>query len=302
MDTDIITPPPQKRKWKVYIFSSIVLCVLILAWVFIFSSPQDQVSATIHIESGQSIRSVSDELFAKRVVRSPKVLESIMAFLGKDKSLEPGDYYFEKSQNLLSVALQLARSKHNIDPIKITIPEGVTNQELASILSKKMPLFDQIKFDTLTNNLQGKLFPSTYFFYPLSSTEEVVKMLRDTFDTKTKNLLAKGYKDYSENEILTMASIVEEEANGDNDRAIIAGILWKRYEKGMMLQVDVARETYKQKGLPTAPIANFGLESLRATVEPADSEYLFYLHAKDGSIHLAKTYTEHKNNIKKYLK
>ncbi len=106
----------------------------------------------------------------------------------------------------------------------------------------------------------------------------------------------------TEQDILIMASLVERESKGDIDRAVISGILWKRIKLGMPLQVDAALETYKIKGLPKKPIANPGLEAIRAALYPKNSPYLYYLHDKNSVIHYARTFTEHRQNILKYLK
>src|SRR5690606_36216868 len=117
------------------------------------------------------------------------------------------------------------------------------------------------------------------------------------------------------NDTVIMASLIEREAKGDDDRALIAGILYNRLEEGMRLQVDATvayaagvkegellrsmfdidspYNTYRYGGLPPAPIANPGLLSLEAALHPEPSEYLYYLHDKRGSIHYAKTFAEH---------
>ncbi|MCX6747515.1 MAG: endolytic transglycosylase MltG, partial [Candidatus Nomurabacteria bacterium] len=79
-------------------------------------------------------------------------------------------------------------------------------------------------------------------------------------------------------------------------------ILWNRIKIGMALQVDAAPITYKEKGLPGMPIANPGIESIKAAVYPKSSTYLYYLHGKDGEIHYAKTFEEHRQNKFKYLR
>jgi len=110
----------------------------------------------------------------------------------------------------------------------------------------------------------------------------------------------------SEKEIITMASLIEREGKGEirgqTDRVFISGILWKRLSMNMPLQVDAAPSTYKSRGLPEAPIANPGLESIKAALYPKSSPYLYYLHDKNGLIHYAKSFSEHRQNILKYLK
>ncbi len=123
------------------------------------------------------------------------------------------------------------------------------------------------------------------------------------FDKKIGPLLGEfGSFGKSEREIIIMASLVEREAKGDEDRAVISGILWKRLEIGMPLQVDAAPITYKERGLPKSPISNPGLLAIDATIHPELSPYLYYLHDKDGIIHYARNFEEHKANRLKYLK
>jgi UPF0755 protein len=114
-----------------------------------------------------------------------------------------------------------------------------------------------------------------------------------TFDSKVESV---SY------EKLVMASIIEEETKTDLERPIVAGILDRRLKAGWPLQVDVAPETYQKLGLPQAPIANPGLISIKAALNPEDSPYWFYLHDSGGNIHYAKTFGEHNLNISKYLK
>ena len=106
----------------------------------------------------------------------------------------------------------------------------------------------------------------------------------------------------NENDVLTLASILEGEAKTKEDMEIISGILLARFSIGMPLQVDVDMDTYKVKGLPFMPLNNPGLVAINAALHPISSEYLYYLTGKDGKMYYSKTFEEHKRNIKKYLK
>lgn len=223
----------------------------------------------------------------------------MIAFLDKDRYVPVGDYYFDRPVNLYQVAFMLASGTHNIDPIKVTFPEGTSTKEMAKILSDQLPEFDKDIFLKEVEGYDGYLFPDTYFFFPMAEESEIASQLKSNFEKKTKDLL---YGKENEKDIIIMASIVELEANDENDAPIIAGILWKRLELGMPLQVDVWKETYKKKGLPDRPITNPGLVAIEATINKEETPYLYYLHSKSGDIYLAKTYTEHKKNIAKYLK
>jgi UPF0755 protein len=103
-------------------------------------------------------------------------------------------------------------------------------------------------------------------------------------------------------DILIMASIIEKEASGASDANMISGILWKRLDMGMPLQADASPITYDRPGLPEFPICNPGIISIKAALNPQESNYLFYLHDKNGQVRYAKTYEEHKQNISNYLK
>jgi UPF0755 protein len=160
---------------------------------------------------------------------------------------------------------------------------------------------------------------------PWTTPDTVLNTLKKTFDQKIESLSDDILvSKHSLKEIIIMASLIEKEANGEEDRNIVSGILWKRIDKGIPLQVDapflyiLGKEsseltrsdlainspfnTYKYKGLPPSPIGNPGLASIKAAISPKESPYLYYLHDKEGIIHYAKTFTEHQNNIKKYLK
>ncbi len=285
-------------------FVFVALCLLGLSFViniFIKSPNRDQ-DILIHISKGETLSTITNELFEKKIINSPALIERMVGFINTDKGTDVGDYLFTKDIPSYKVAYMLARSYHNVKPTKITFPEGATNLEMANVLGSKIANFDKELFLSKTSGMQGKLLPDTYFFWQLSTSEEVINSLSTAYTKKIAPLLPKTYLKYSENEILSMAAIVQKEALGKVDAGNIAGILFRRLEKGMLLQVDAAPITYKVKGLPTVPIANPGVVAVQASVNPVSSPYLFYLHDKDGTIHYAKTFEEHKLNIKKYLK
>ncbi|MDE2172881.1 MAG: endolytic transglycosylase MltG, partial [Patescibacteria group bacterium] len=172
--------------------------------------------------------------------------------------------------------------------------------------------------------LEGKLFPDTYYFYENSTPQDVIQLLTRTFEEQTKPLLldiqASGR---TPADVITMASIVEKEAASSTDRRIIAGILWKRLDMGMPLQVDAPffylygktsaeltlgdlqsdtpYNTYKYTGLPPTPIDNPGYEAIEDTVNPVKSDYLYFLSGKDGQMHYAATLAQHAANRLRYL-
>ena len=277
------------------------------------------------IEPGQTLFSVSNELHADNVIRSPRVFEMFMLSMGNEKSISEGEYYFSEPMTVLGVAMRISGKQFGIDRERVTFPEGFTNINMADRLSAAFPNFNRTLFLDLTKDKQGYLFPDTYGFFPSLAPDLVVTTLSRNFDKKIapleESILQSGR---SLEDIITMASIIEKEANGPEDRAIISGILWKRISIDMPLQVDAPflfllnkesseltlkdlamdspYNTYKYKGLPPGPINNPGLESIKAAITPVSSPYLYYLHDSKGGIHYASTYQQHLANIKRYLR
>ena len=208
--------------------------------------------------------------------------------------------------------------------MRVTFPEGSASFDMARILADELPGFDAAAFLALAKPDEGMLFPDTYYFLPGMTPQTVVTRLTDTFAQKTASLAPDiAASGHSEEEILTMASLVEREAATPTDRRIVAGILWKRIAQSMRLQVDAPfgylhqsdsyqptaadtesdspYNTYRHDGLPPTPIANPGLDAIDAALHPTATPYFYYVTGKDGVMHYAKTFDEHKTNIAKYL-
>lgn len=307
MDTKDNSNTKQPRNKRLIAFW--ILIVLYIIYViaitnfYFFRAPKESKETIIHISSGQTVSGISLELKEKNIIRHSDLLKFLIKVFNDNNKIDIGDYKFEKDSSAWKIAWQISKGVHNIKPIKITLREGLTNEEMATILESKLSNFNKNNFLNREIAKQGYLFPDTYFFYPLTTTDEILEALTSNFENRIKKL----NNDINESgrslsNIITMASIIEKEASGKDDARIISGILWKRIEKGMPLQADASPITYREKGLPTEPICNPGLSSIEASISPVASPYLFYLHDKDGNVHFAVTYEEHKQNIKKYLK
>ncbi len=193
--------------------------------------------------------------------------------------------------------------------------------------------FVERKPDNLSQ--EGYLAPETYRVYRNASLLEVVQKLltqrNKELETifpgpteKTAPFLDGRFSDVSYLEIMTMASIIEKETRADEDRSLVADILWRRYEKKWALQVDssvhyavdrtgdvftTAQErtvlspwnTYKYPGLPPGPICNPSVESIKAALNPEKNSYWYFLTGSDGKMHYARTLEEHNANRAKYL-
>jgi len=276
------------------------------------------------IESGQTLFSISQELAKDNAIRSTRIFEICMIALGSERRVSEGEYYFDTPVSALQIALRISGRQFGIDRTKVTFPEGFTNKQIAERLAVVFPGFDTTLFLTLAKGTEGYLFPDTYGFFPSVTPDFVLATLKRNFSDKTDSLQEEiEQSGRTLADIMVMASIIEKEAAGEVDRAVVSGILWKRLDAGIALQVDapflyiLGKEsseltrsdlainspynTYRNRGLPPAPIGNPGLASIQAAIYPQSSPYLYYLHDEDGSIYYAETYAGHKQNIAKYL-
>jgi len=240
--------------------------------------------------------------------------------------IKSGDYRLEEGEVLRDVIHRFAEAQYGDVYIWLTFPEGATVQDYAGILKKHGIVKDAHVFVEKYENQEGRLFPDTYAFLPSVTEEDVVSAMQKNFREHFQQAKegATIHPLPSDEEGIIMASLVEKEAGTSlEEKQIIAGILWKRLQIGMPLQVDAPflyerqktsaqlstqdlREhspynTYTQKGLPIGPIGNPGYDALYATFHPLMSEYLYYLHDKDGKVHFARNYREHLKNKRLYL-
>jgi UPF0755 protein len=206
----------------------------------------------------------------------------------------------------------------------VRIPEGATRVEIAQIMERKFGRFKMAEFMQITKKKEGYLFPDTYFFLPNVEAPEVAKVLEDNF-------YAHLHEIYDEvvlfekplDEIVIMASLLEKEAYDLETMRMISGILWKRLEIDMPLQVDAVflyingkntyeltlddlattspYNTYKHKGLPPGAIANPGLDAILAAVTPPETDFLFYLSDREGNTYYSRTFEQHKIYKDRYV-
>jgi len=296
---------PKKSFYRKKIFSIAILVVALFFLVgFLFAAPSDFPEGDIFsVKEGWGLRKVSLELKNKNIIRSQAVFEALVILNGGEKRVISADYLFEEKMSAWEIARRIAKGERHLAPIKITIPEGFTKEEIANLTEINLPAFNKQEFLVLAKDREGYLFPDTYFFFSNATASDVFKSLSDNFEKKVSPLrpdISESKK--KETDIINMASIIEKESKGEGDRSMISGILWKRISIGMALQADAAPETYDRRGLPRRPIANPGVSSIRAAIFPKSSPYLYYIHDKTGDIHYARNFAEHRQNIERYLK
>ena len=290
------------KKNTLYVLGSIVFFCLF--YFLILAAPANFPTGNIvKIELGNNLREVSFLLKQKQIIKSRSAFETLVIIYGGEKHLVSGDYLFENKLPVYEVARRISRGNYHLASISVTIPEGFNVGQIGETFASKLTNFNQESFLLKAKNLEGYLFPDTYLFLITADEQDVIQSMNENFNKKMKLIrpfILAGER--NEKEIITMASILEREGKGESDWEFISGILWKRINQSLPLQVDAAPGTYKAKGLPENPIANPGLKTIEAALRPQSSPYLYYLHDKDGLIHYAKNFAEHKRNKLKYLK
>jgi UPF0755 protein len=289
----------------------VLFCIVLGAGVLYMSLPPKNAPDiyTLSVEHGDTLHIVADKLYLAHVIQSKTLFILYARVLGNERSIISGEYVFKKPAPSYSYALHIVDGIFGIQRTKIVIPEGSTNTQIVGIVTKNFSTISEADFLVAISSKEGYMFPDTYAFFPSVTKEDIISRIQENFNYKL------GFFDtrirrsgYSKLEILTMASLLEKEAYGDTDRDVISGILWKRLEKGMPLQVDASNmfdnrfDSYQTKGLPPAPIDNPGEKAIEAALHPTDSPYLYYLHDKTGHVHYAISFAEHKKNIQIYLK
>ena len=213
-----------------------------------------------------------------------------------------------------------------------TIPEGLTIDQMSALFETPDSFLDAVRvvdtFATLGVDVptaEGFLMPNTYFFSEEPDPSEVVTRMLNQFNDDYEGLLEKypDIQDYDLVKIVTVASLIEEEARVDEERPMVAAVIYNRLEKGMALEMDstlqyilkkygqrllnVDKEvdspynTYLRKGLPPGPISNPGVKSIEAAMNPSGAEYLFFVSNADGKTHtFSETVKEHNSAVARY--
>lgn len=301
------------------------------------------------VQAGQGAKEIGRNLERAGIISNDIFFNYYL--LGKESAnrLQAGEYELSPSMKISQIVNILSEGKVKFDPgIRITIPEGystkqieealisggllVSESELTEAVGITAPLAKEIfGFAFLSDlppraTLDGFLFPDTYFFKENAELNDIVKKMLGNFDSKISDAMRVKIKARGKNlyEVVILASLLEKEVRTYEDMQIVSGILWKRMEIGMALQVDATLayltgkkteeisnndklidspyNTYKYRGLPPTPIANPGLNAINAAIDPEPSEYLYYLSAHTGETVFSKTLDEHSENRERYLK
>lgn len=348
------------EKYKKFSVIAGALILVLFSGFFIWGIylPKDSSASqeiSFSIKKGEGSRDIAWNLQGAGLIKSAPLFRFYVLTSGIGKNLQAGNYSLNQSMSASQIAAKLAAG----DVVKnlFTVIEGWNLNDIGQALQNKeifqanelwrvagFPAIDYSKENDLPRpydfsqkfsflkekpanlGLEGYLFPDTYEIGQAKGPEQIIEMMLANFDKKmTLDLRAEANRQSKTIfEIITMASLIEKEVRIQEDKELVSGILWRRLEINMPLQIDATIRyitdkqgakvsiedtkinspfnTYKYKGLPAGPIANPGIESIKAALYPKMSPYLYYLSTPDGETIFSKTLEEHNSAKSKYLK
>jgi UPF0755 protein len=286
------------------------------------------------VKKGSGLRTVATELERRRLVKGKNLFILWALLKGSAGDIKAGEYSLNQSMAPIRVCNILTSGAIKTYPL--TIPEGLTAEQIADLLAKKN-LVNKMEFISLVMDktlvasyrvdgpsLEGYLFPDTYVISKDIGAQELIDIMVNRF-WNVFNTLTKGQKDLMPLvETVTLASLVEKETGLAKERPVIASVFINRLKKRMRLESDPTviyglkdfdgnlkrkdlrvrspYNTYINYGLPPGPIANPGRDSLMAAINPAKTNYLYFVSKNDGSHHFSATLKEHNRAVVKYQK
>lgn len=314
---------------------SIALTVLIVVYVLVqmFVPTYIGIDAIeVEIPEGASFRDAMNILQSKNLIRDKSIFILLGRFTGMDRKIRAGYYAFWGYMSPYQVYRRFSEGR--IIEFEVMINEGDTLNEIKQKLASKKIIMPEV-FDSLSRDrnflmslnidspsLEGYLYPDTYKFPKGARASTVIKVmvnrLRQHYDDEIKNRMSEI--GWTENQVLTLASIIEREAVVDKERPIISGVYHNRLKAGMPLQADptavygvksykekiykkdllrqTSYNTYIIKGLPPGPIASPSIQSIRAALFPADVPYYYFVSRNDGTHIFSRTLSEHNRAIR----
>jgi len=287
-------------------------------------------TVTVTVKPEMTVKDIGEVLFQNGIIHNATLFRIVARVQGVENSLQAGDYALSAGMSIPDIINKMTRGDTVYR--LLTIPEGYNVEQIAKLLAeqglgdgatfkalaRKFASFDyMVRQPELIYSAEGYVFPDTYRITPGMKEEAILKMLVVNFDKKLTAEMRERAKTLglSLHQVVTLASLVEKEAKLDQERPVIAGVFYNRLKQDMPLQscptvqyilgypkveltiadtqIASPYNTYQNPGLPPGPIASPGMAAIRAVLYPADTPYLYFVAAKDGSHRFSKTYEEH---------
>jgi UPF0755 protein len=291
-----------------------------------FTGPGPLAERTVvQIERGAGLQQIAQRLAEAGVIREPLIFRAGARLTGRATQLKAGEFAFPAKVSARE-ALEIVVSGRTVARA-VTIPEGLTSHDVVAIVRDAEGLTGTV--ERVPD--EGELLPETYHYQKGDSRQQLVNRMRTAMDAALAELWPKRAEDLpydSRAEAVTLASIVEKETGVPDERALVAGVFVNRLERGMRLQSDPTvryaltggekelerpltradwkvehpYNTYRIDGLPPGPIANPGRAALKAALDPAETDYLYFVADGTGGHAFAKTLREHNRNVAEWRK
>ena len=336
----------MKKYTKFLLAFVLLIAVLVVLFDVLGKNPKNE--GFFVIARGDNVLQIARSLQSQGFISSRIAFIFDAAASGNLRKMKAGRYQIKKDYTDKDLIEKF--TKFQSFPISVSIVPGKTTSDIAKILgsaylAKKGEFLSLVlnddknshadfynsiseKYSFLSDKprdagLEGYLYPDNYLIDPAATGEDIAEQILGNFGNKLTGDLREEMKkqDRTIFETLTLASILEKEVKTSDDKQIVAGILWKRADNHLPLEVDSTLlyfltsdhpnsidknidspyNTYMRAGLPIGPICNPGEESIMAAVYPKNSDYWFYLSAPDGKTVFAKTLGQHLINKAKYL-
>lgn len=289
------------------------------------------------VEKGQGAGRIAARLEAAGLISSARLFKLYLHWQGPSFRLQAGEYLFDHPLSLTQISEKLHRGDVYLH--KITIAEGLTLSEVAEqVATRNFGSRDRLlelmgrpetisAIDPEARNLEGYLFPETYLLEKGTTEEVIVESMVQQF---LKNWSLERQRrarrlGLSVRQVVTLASLIEKETNRPDERRLISAVFHNRLQRNMTLdcdptviyavrlvkeydgilhrsdlQLDSPYNTYLYPGLPPGPIANPGLAAIDAALDPAPTDYLFFVSANDGSHVFSGNYRDHRRAVVRY--
>ena len=338
MDTQQFDEPLAEDAERRKLFRDITSVILLLVCIFgayiyylLFIPPSNiTYPVTLEIDQGMSVQQISKRTERTGLVRSDLILYATFTAFFDPTQIHAGLYLFEEPRSVFEVARKIASQEVDDKLITLTIPEGITVEQIADIASSVLPNFNREDYIKSNEGNEGYMFPDTYFVPESFTADDLRKLQSETFSQKVRPLeMEVSTSTLEKYRPVILASIIEREANDEESMRMVSGILRNRLDIGMALQADATIEyildrplseltsaelanlldetdspynSYLYPGLPPTAIGNPGLLAIDAALNPIETDYFYYLTDSEGNFHYAETLDEHNTNVQLYLR
>ena len=349
-DRDPATRPPRRRGRALPLLFAALATLAVLAVLggiaVVYGRTQLEAPAASHddqvvvtVQPGEGVGQLADDLYADHLIKSSFWFSWFARFKGLGGELQPGNYRLDSGMGASAIIAKLGGAP-DVQVRRVVLPEGLTAEQMAARIEAATGIHAADYLAAARTErwndgflaglaaggsagVEGFLFPDTYQIPDGATAHDVVRMQLDTFAAKAAPRLGRAPRGLTAYQVVVLASIVEREARRDQDRPLVAGVLYNRVTAGTLLQVDASvmygldkvgqnptsadlkldtpYNTYLHPGLPPTPIGNPGLAALTAASAPASTPFMYYVSDGCGVIHYARTEAEQERNSREFV-